>query len=89
MHIRKTALSGLNATLALALERLTDLGVESGMLLSEEIPSAENSLAKAEQVAANVEAVHDMGSLTSRIATLLEQKQPVNARLVRVRQYFW
>jgi hypothetical protein len=27
--------------------------------------------------------------MTSRIAVLLEQKQPVNARLVRIHQYFW
>lgn len=79
----------LDATLALALERMTDLRVESGMLLTEEIRSAKNYLAKADQVAVNVETVDDMGSLTSWIAALLEQKQPVNARLVRVHQYFW
>jgi hypothetical protein len=79
----------LDATLALALERMTDLRVESGMLLSEEIRSAKNSLGKAEQVAVMVETLRDMGSLTTRIAILLEQKQPVNARVVRVHQYFW
>ena len=79
----------LDATLALALEHMTGLRVESGLLSSEEFQSARRSLFAADYVAENLERVPDTSFMASRIAVLLEQKQPVNARLVRLHQYFW
>lgn len=79
----------LDPSLALALEQMMELKVESGLLSAEDIRSARASLLAANSVPAKLEFVADSDSLTSRITVLVEEKQPLNARLVRVHRYFW
>ncbi len=79
----------LNASLALALEQMTGLKVESGLVSGEDLRSAKDALLAAKGIAVKQESVTDTDALASRITAVVEQRQPVNARLVRLHQYYW
>jgi hypothetical protein len=79
----------LDASLALGLERMTNLKVGSGLLIRSDIQSARANLAKARDVPAKFETMAEPDLLGIKIATLLEDEQPAHAQLVRMHQYFW
>jgi hypothetical protein len=79
----------LDASLALALQKMSGLKVVSGFLDSEELRTARQSLLAAGEVIATVELILDIDLLTSKISEILEEKQPVYTQLVRVHHYLW
>lgn len=80
---------GLDASASLAIERMTGLKVESGVLSEVHLRAARNRLLQCDAVETKLEAVSDAYTLAGRITAVLEQKQPVASRLVRLHQYYW
>jgi Type II secretion system (T2SS), protein E, N-terminal domain len=79
----------LDAAAALALERMTELKVESGLMDGKEFQPARRRLLEYESVPAKAESVADSNDLAARITAVLEQTQPMASRLVRLHQYYW
>jgi Type II secretion system (T2SS), protein E, N-terminal domain len=79
----------LDASVALAVEKMTELQVQSGLVEGAKLRVARQRLSRCEAVAAQAEAVGDADGLTGRITALLEQKQPLDSRLVRLHRYYW
>ena len=79
----------LDASTALALEQMTDLKVESGLVQTEEYAAARRSLLECDGVPASSEMVAATDALAARITAVLEQKQPVASKLVRLHRYYW
>ena len=79
----------LDASAAFALERMSDLKVESGLVAEAEYDVAREHLLESEYVPITMEAVRDSEEMTVRIRELLEERQPVAARLVRMHQHYW
>lgn len=80
---------GLDAAAALALEQMTELKVESGLVRTEDYAAARRSLLDCEGVPVKTEAVAEADSMAARITAILEQNQPVASKLVRMHQYYW
>jgi hypothetical protein len=80
---------GLNARAALALEQMSDLRVESGLMEATLFQAARNRLLGCEAVEARFQEAVDADTLAARITAVLEHKQPVASRLVRLHQYYW
>ncbi|GGA56480.1 hypothetical protein GCM10011507_04740 [Edaphobacter acidisoli] len=78
-----------DSSVALALEQMTELRVESGLLGETQFASVREKLLGCEGVPVKSGNVEDLDSLSARITAALEQKQPVASRLLRVRGYFW
>jgi hypothetical protein len=79
----------LDASAALALEQMTELKVESGLMDSAQFREARATLLQCDAVESNLETVSTTVSLAARVTAILEQKQPIAARLVRLHQYYW
>jgi hypothetical protein len=79
----------LDASAAFAMERMTDLKVESGLVEGTQFRAARSRLLECEGVEAKVEAVPDKDVLAARLTAILEHRQPVASRLVRIHQYYW
>jgi hypothetical protein len=79
----------LDASAALALEQITELKVESGLVRTEEYAAARRSLLECDGIPAKTERVAETDALAARITAVLEQKQPVASKVVRVHQYYW
>ncbi len=79
----------LDASAALAMEQMTELKVESGLMDSAQFRDARATLLHCDTIQANIEAVTSTASLAARITAILEQKQPIATRLVRLHQYYW
>lgn len=79
----------LDASAAFTLERMTELKVESGLVPAEEYATAKQSLLEYESVAVKAEHADEPDALAARITAILEQKQPVASRLIRMHQYLW
>lgn len=79
----------LDASAGFAVERMTGLKVESGVLNEVQFQTARNRLLQCDAVEMKLEAVSDLDTLAGRITAILEQKQPVASRLVRLHQYYW
>ena len=79
----------LNAAAALGVEQMSSLRVESGLLSVAQFETARERLLQAEAVPATTTQVPDADALTAGIAKVLETRQPVASRLVRVHQYYW
>lgn len=79
----------LDAAAALALEQMTELKVESGLVSTEEHRAARRNLLECEGVPVKVDTVDEADALAGRVTAILEQKQPLASRLVRVHQYYW
>jgi hypothetical protein len=80
---------GLDAASAFALEQMTELKVESGVVEGAQFEAARSRLLACDGVETKLETVENMDSIAARITAILEQKQPVAARLVRVHQDYW
>ena len=79
----------LDASLAFAIEQMTELKVESGVVEGAQFVAAQSKLLACEGVDAKLETEEDKDFMAARITAVLEQKQPVAARLVRVHQDYW
>lgn len=79
----------LDASLGLALEKMSGLRVVSGLVDSDEIRSSRCSLLAAREVTVKLESLSDMDLLASKIAALVEHSQPMYSQLVRVHHYLW
>ncbi len=78
-----------DAAAAFALEKMTGLKVENGLIESVQFENARRRLLECDEVETKLETVTDKDALAARITALLEQKQPIASRLVRVHQYYW
>jgi hypothetical protein len=81
--------SGLDASLALAVERMTELKVESGLLDATSLGNARRHLLRCDTISVEMREAEDREALAEQIAALLVQKQPIESRLVRIHQYYW
>jgi hypothetical protein len=79
----------LDASAALAIEQMSELKVESGLVRTEEYRTARQRVLEHKGVPLHTETIGDADSLTARITSILEQKQPVASKLVRLHQYYW
>jgi hypothetical protein len=79
----------LDASSALAMEQMTELKVESGVIDEVQFEAARSRLLACEGVALKLETADDKDAMAARITAILEQKQPVASRLVRVHQDYW
>jgi CheY-like chemotaxis protein len=79
----------LDASVALALERMSDLKVQSGLLEVSQFRGACTQLLGSQGVTLKQETLNGRDALMARIASVLDQKLPLEARLVRVHQYYW
>jgi Type II secretion system (T2SS), protein E, N-terminal domain len=79
----------LDASASLALEQMTGLKVESGVLNEVQLRAARSRLLECEPVQTKFEVSSDLDTLAGRITAILEQKQPIASRLVRLHQFYW
>jgi hypothetical protein len=79
----------LDASAAFATEQLTELKVESGVVEGTQFEAARNRLLACDGVEMKLETVEDKSAMSARMTAILEQKQPIASRLVRVHQYYW
>lgn len=79
----------LDASAAFATERMTELKVESGVVEGAQFEAARRRLLDCEGVEMKLEAAEDKDAMAGRITAILEQKQPIASRLVRLHQYYW
>lgn len=81
--------SRLDASAALAVEQMTGLKVQSGLLEASQLQIARARLLECDAVPARLEKSGDEDSLAARITAVLEQRQPIGSRLVRLHGYYW
>jgi len=79
----------MNAAVALGVEQMSGLKVESGLLTGTQFESARTAVLAADGVPVQMKRVADRDALTAGIVRALEQRQPIATRLVRVHQYYW
>ncbi len=79
----------LNASVAYAVEQMSGLRVESGLVESNQLRAARASLLAVEGIPTTVKAVADQDALAAQITAVLEQRQPLASRLVRLHQFYW
>lgn len=79
----------LDASAGLAIEQMTELKVESGVLNEVQFQAAKRKILQSDAVEMKLEVMSDVDTLAGRITAILEQKQPVASRLVRLHQYYW
>jgi len=79
----------LNASAALMLEKMTELKVESGLMKTEEYRTARSAILESEAIEVKEETFGDTDSLAARVTAVLEQKQPVESKLVRFYRFYW
>ena len=78
-----------DASVAFAVERMSGLKAEIGLVAAEHLEAARDRLLECEAVSTTVEAASDEDALAARVTAVLEQKQPLASRLVRLHQYYW
>jgi hypothetical protein len=79
----------LDASAAFATEQMTGLKVESGVVEGIQFAAARSRLLGCDGVDVKLETAEDKDAMAARITAILEQKQPIAARLVRLHQYYW
>lgn len=79
----------LNHSLALALEQMTMLKVESGVVEKSEWEASRMRLLGCDEVEATVERSQGVDAMAARVTAILEQKQPVASQIVAVHGSFW
>lgn len=78
-----------NAAVALGVEQMSGLKVESGLLPGTKFEAARSAVLAAEGVPVHMKLVADRDGLADGIVRAVEQSQPLATRLVRVHQYYW
>ena len=79
----------LDAASALALEQMTGLKIESGLVETKGYEAARRALLESEGVPLREESCDERDAMASRVTAILEQKQPVAAKIVRLHHYYW
>lgn len=79
----------LDASSAFAVEQMSGLRTESGVVVGERFQEARARLLACEFAHLTECRVPDRETLAKAIATIIEQKQSVSSRLVRLRQFWW
>jgi hypothetical protein len=79
----------LDAAAAFAIERMSGLKVQSGLVDAEEWSAARDKLRRCDFVDATFEQLADSKSLERRMASDMVSIQPRASRLVRVHQFYW
>jgi hypothetical protein len=79
----------LDASAAFATEQMTALKVESGVVEGAQFEAARSRLLAHDGVEIKLEAAENKDAMAARITAILEQKQPIASRLVRLHQYYW
>jgi hypothetical protein len=79
----------LDASAALATEQMTELKVESGVVQGSNFEAARSRLLACKGVDMKLEAAGDKDAIAARITAILEQKQPITSRIVRLHQFYW
>ena len=79
----------MDAAVALGLEQICGLKVESGLLAATQFQEVRAAVLGANGVPAYMHPVADRDALTAGIVRVLEKSQPVATRLVRIHQYYW
>lgn len=79
----------LDASVAFAMEKMTDLKVESGLVVGAQFQAARSRMLECDGVEMKLETIANKDALAARMTAILEHKQPVASRLVRVHQYYW
>jgi len=79
----------LNASAAFVTEQMTELKVESGVVDGASFEAARSRLLACDGVEMKLEAAADEDAMAGRITAILEQKQPIASRLIRLHQYYW
>lgn len=79
----------LDASAALALEQMSGLIVESGLMKTREYESARLAFLESDALELKEESYGEADAMAARITAILEQKQPVASKLVRVHRYYW
>jgi hypothetical protein len=79
----------LDASAAFATERMTELKVENGVVEGAPFKAARSRLLACDGVETKLEVAEDKDAMAARITAILEQKQPIASRLVRLHQYYW
>ena len=79
----------MNAAMALAVEQMTGIKVESGLLSSTQFEQVRSSVVAAEGLPEKLVTVADADALNTAIVRTLDQRQPIGSRLVRVHNYYW
>lgn len=78
-----------NAAMALALEQMTGIKVESGLLPGSQFEQVRDSVLAAQGLPEKSVTVTDADALNAAVVRTLEQRQPIASRLVRVHHYYW
>ena len=79
----------MNAVLALGVEQMCGLRVESGLLAGRQFEQARNAVLAEDGIPVKLKPVADHDALTAGIVRAVEQAQPIATKLVRVHRYFW
>jgi hypothetical protein len=79
----------MDAVTALSVERMSGLKVESGLLAGSNFASARQGVLEADAIPVQMKLVPDRDGLSAAIVKVLEKRQPLATRLVRVHQYHW
>jgi Type II secretion system (T2SS), protein E, N-terminal domain len=79
----------LDASAAFAAEQMSELKVECGVLTGTLFEAARTRLLACNGVEMKLEVAEDKDALAARITAILEQKQPIASRVVRLHQYYW
>jgi Type II secretion system (T2SS), protein E, N-terminal domain len=79
----------LDASAAFAVERMSSLKVESGLVDASELRAARQRLLDCDFVDAMHESVGETETISEKIAAVLGKMQPRASRLVRVHQFYW
>ncbi len=79
----------LEPAVAFSLETMSELKVESGLLPATQLASAKARLLSAESVPVRMHTVRDNDDLAGMISGLVDGRQPVGSRLVRMQHYYW
>jgi hypothetical protein len=79
----------IDHSLTLAVERITGLRVESGLLNASEFRSAQGQFQQGRFARARLIEAGNLGLLAEAFARQIEKQKPANARLVRLHDLFW
>lgn len=80
---------GMNAAAALALEAMSGLRVECGLLTEKDAAAASAAIHQADPVPCHSSVVPHLDALTDTIAHTIASRKPVASKLVRIQQTYW
>ncbi|MEO6803321.1 MAG: hypothetical protein ABI197_08770 [Granulicella sp.] len=79
----------LDASVAFAMEQMSGLRVESGLLDDFQFHQAHEILLEGAFAQTTRESFSDIDTLSIKMAAVLNRYQPVNSRVVRIHQHYW